>query len=117
MIKKNGDLIDVSFSGKVLKDADGKVLRTHCIIKDITKQKKILKTLEEAAKRSNNLEGYIPICASCNKIRDDEKEGHPWVNPSEYFTSRYPDLKFTHGMCPDCMQIWYPDYSKKKKKR
>jgi len=117
MIKKNGDLIDVSFSGKVLKDADGKVLRTHCIIKDITKQKKILKTLEEAAKRSNNLEGYIPICASCNKIRDDEKEGHPWVNPSEYFASRYPDLKFSHGMCPDCMQIWYPDYSKKKKER
>ncbi|MCD6205718.1 MAG: PAS domain S-box protein [Candidatus Marinimicrobia bacterium] len=113
--KKDGSEIPVEANIRII-DYHGQKA-TFAVIRDITKQKEILKTLEEAAKQSRNLEGFIPICAGCSKIRDDEKEGHPWVNPSEYFASRYPDLKFSHGMCPDCMQIWYPDYSKKKKER
>jgi PAS domain S-box-containing protein len=110
--KKDGTEIPVEASIKII-DYHGQKA-TFAVIRDITRQKEILKTLEEAAKRSKNLEGFIPICAGCNKIRDDEKEGHPWVNPYEYFAPRYPDLKFSHGMCPECMQKWYPKYAKKK---
>lgn len=110
--KSDGTEISVEANVKII-DYHGQKA-TFAVIRDITKQKEILKTLEETAKRSKNLEGFIPICAGCNKIRDDEKEGHPWVNPYEYFAPRHPDLKFSHGMCPECMQKWYPKYAKKK---
>ncbi len=114
MIKNNGDIVDISFSGKVLKDTKGKIIRIHCILKDITRQKEILRTLEEAAKQSKNLEGFIPICANCNKIRDDDLDEKPWLKPADYFSNRYPDLKFSHGICPECMHKLYPEYSDKK---
>ncbi|RKY59858.1 MAG: hypothetical protein DRP96_06475 [Candidatus Neomarinimicrobiota bacterium] len=84
--KKDGSEIPVEANIRII-DYHGQKA-TFAVIRDITKQKEILKTLEEAAKQSRNLEGFIPICAGCSEIRDDEKEGHPWVNPSEYFTSR-----------------------------
>lgn len=43
--------------------------------------------------------GYLPICASCKKIRDRQDE---W-QPPEMFFRKYTGLKFTHGICPDCM--------------
>jgi CheY-like chemotaxis protein len=44
--------------------------------------------------------GFIPICASCKKIRDKQNQWHP---PEEFFMERLR-LQFTHGMCPDCAQ-------------
>ena len=43
--------------------------------------------------------GYLPICSSCKKIRDRRDE---WQTP-EMFFSKYAGLKFTHGICPDCI--------------
>lgn len=80
------------------------------VIRDITKQKEIINTLQKSADQSKGLKGFIPICAGCNKIRNDEKENSPWISPAEYITERLPDIKFSHGMCPDCMKKWYPDY-------
>ncbi len=40
MIKKNGDLILVSFTGKISRDKIGNFQQTHCIFHDITEQKK-----------------------------------------------------------------------------
>ena len=48
----------------------------------------------------------LPICASCKKIRDKKDVWHPI---EEYFMDHY-DMVFSHGMCPDCMKKWYPDY-------
>jgi CheY-like chemotaxis protein len=45
-------------------------------------------------------QGYIPICASCKKIRDKQNQWHP---PDHFFAERLR-LKFTHGMCPDCAE-------------
>jgi len=43
--------------------------------------------------------GYLPICSSCKKIRDRQDE---WQTP-EMFFRKYVGLKFTHGICPDCI--------------
>ena len=48
----------------------------------------------------------LPICASCKKIRDKKDVWHPM---EEYFMDHF-DMVFSHGMCPDCMKKWYPDY-------
>jgi CheY-like chemotaxis protein len=43
--------------------------------------------------------GYLPICSSCKKIRD----GQDIWQPPELFFRKYAGLKFTHGLCPDCV--------------
>ena len=50
--------------------------------------------------------GYVGICASCKKIREEPES--PWENV-EQFILRYMDANLTHGICPDCAQRLYPD--------
>jgi hypothetical protein len=45
------------------------------------------------------LHGLLPICAWCKKVRDDD--GY-WEQVEDYF-SKHSRLKFTHGVCVDCM--------------
>jgi CheY-like chemotaxis protein len=51
-------------------------------------------------------DGYVGICASCKKIREEPES--PWENV-EQFILRYMDANLTHGICPDCAQRLYPD--------
>lgn len=106
--KKDGTEIDVETHVAIIEYKGAKA--TFAVIRDITKQKEIIKKLQKSAEQTGDLKDFIPICAGCNKIRDDEKEGKPWVSPPEYMAKRLPDIKFSHGMCPDCMAKWYPDY-------
>ncbi len=45
------------------------------------------------------LSGLLPICAWCKKVRDDD--GY-WEQVEDYF-SKHSSLKFTHGVCLDCV--------------
>jgi DNA-binding response OmpR family regulator len=49
-------------------------------------------------KEVKQLEGLLPICAYCKKIRD---EGDHWSQVEEY-VSRRTEAQFSHGICPDC---------------
>jgi hypothetical protein len=51
------------------------------------------------------LKGFIPICSSCKKIRDDE--GY-WQKLERYIQER-SDAQFSHGICPDCQKKIYPE--------
>lgn len=46
------------------------------------------------------LEGLLPICTYCKKIRD---EGEQWSQVEEY-VSRRTEAQFSHGICPDCYE-------------
>lgn len=46
------------------------------------------------------LEGLLPICSYCKRIRD---EAERWAQVDEY-VSRHTDAQFTHGICPDCYE-------------
>ncbi|WNM63178.1 hypothetical protein [Candidatus Nitrospira neomarina] len=50
------------------------------------------------ANRVNILEGCLPICSFCKKIRDDNNN---W-QPLERFISDRSNAQFTHGFCPEC---------------
>jgi DNA-binding response OmpR family regulator len=56
--------------------------------------------LETAIGRIRRLEGIIPICMYCKKIRDDHSS---WQLLETYITE-HSDALFSHGMCPDCFQ-------------
>ena len=45
-----------------------------------------------------HLEGLLPICASCKKIRD--RQGN-WIQIEGYIRD-HSDAEFSHGYCPDC---------------
>ena len=49
------------------------------------------------------LEGLLPICASCKKIRDEKNE---WQVLEAYIT-KHSEASFTHGVCPDCAKKLY----------
>lgn len=51
------------------------------------------------------LSGFLPICASCKRIRDDE--GY-WKQIESYI-SKHSEAEFTHGICPECIKKLYPD--------
>ncbi len=77
-------------------------------IRDITRQKAMMEIIMNNQKNNDEQISHIPICASCNMIRDDDKEGNPWINPAEYISERFNDVEFSHTMCPDCIRKWYP---------
>ncbi len=49
------------------------------------------------------LEGLLPICASCKKIRDEKDE---WQVLEAYIT-KHSEARFSHGVCPDCAKKLY----------
>ncbi|MEO6461674.1 MAG: hypothetical protein ABIP29_01215, partial [Candidatus Eisenbacteria bacterium] len=51
------------------------------------------------------LQGLLPICAGCKKIRDDAGS---WVAVETYVSARTA-AAFTHGICPDCHRRLYPE--------
>jgi len=63
--------------------------------------------LEQALSEVKVLRGFIPICASCKKIRDDK--GY-WQQIETYIQERSEAL-FSHGICKDCMKKLYPDFA------
>lgn len=70
--------------------------------------------LEEALARVKQLQGMLPICAYCKKIRDDRNY---WEQVESYIT-RHSDAKFSHGICPDCYtQFVMPDIEKLKSRK
>lgn len=68
--------------------------------------------LEKAQKEIKALRGFIPICASCKKIRDDD--GY-WQQVESYI-SEHSDALFTHSLCPECIAKLYPDSEKPARK-
>lgn len=58
--------------------------------------------LEAAVAKVQQLEGIIPICMYCKKIRDDDES---WQQLERYI-SEHSDARFSHGICPDCYPKW-----------
>ena len=69
--------------------------------------------LEKAVKEIKVLSGLLPICSNCKKIRED---GGYWSQVEEYI-SMHTDAKFTHGLCPECVDEIYKDFMKGKEGR
>ena len=51
------------------------------------------------------LEGLLPVCAWCKRIRD---EHNSWL-PLDKYLSQHAKLDITHGICPDCMRQQFPE--------
>ncbi len=103
----------------------GEMIGAVHITRDITQrilienERKILvKELKNALARIKTLNGLIPICSTCKKIRDDTG----YWNLIESYIESHSDAAFSHGICPECSdrlygkEDWYIDMKKKKKR-
>ena len=72
---------------------------------DLTELRRLNNELQLALDNVKVLTGLLPICANCKKIRDDK--GY-WEAVDGYFT-KHSDVRFTHGICPDCIEKYFPE--------
>jgi DNA-binding response OmpR family regulator len=57
-----------------------------------------VKQLEDALARVKHLQGLLPICSYCKKIRNDRN----YWQQVETFIRDHSEAQFSHGICPDC---------------
>jgi sigma-B regulation protein RsbU (phosphoserine phosphatase) len=57
-----------------------------------------VRELEDALSRVKQLQGLLPICSYCKKIRDDQNY---WQQVENYVGER-SEAKFSHSICPSC---------------
>ena len=118
-MNKSNELLPVSISAAPIM-INGKLKGSFVIYKDISVRKqveeekeKLIQKLQKALDEVKTLEGMIPICGHCKKIRDDSGF---WGNVEQYI-SKHSNVDFSHGICPDCMEKYYPDQFKKMKEK
>jgi DNA-binding response OmpR family regulator len=61
--------------------------------------------LEEALAHIKQLQGVLPICSYCHKIRDDKEV---WQK-LEAYVEDHSDARFSHSYCPECLGKYYPE--------
>jgi PAS domain S-box-containing protein len=83
------------------------------VLRDITARKglesereKLIVELEAALRRVRTLEGILPICASCRRIREEDGS---WSRLDAY-VRRHTGVDFSHGVCPECERRLYGEY-------
>jgi PAS domain S-box-containing protein len=97
-----------------IRDQQGAIVRIFITVQDVTEnvtaemllQDKI-RELEGALATVKMLEGVIPICMYCKKIRDDAES---WQQMERYITE-HSAAQFSHGICPECFSknLWMKD--------
>ena len=77
----------------------------YSVARDITERKRaeeererLVKELQAALAEVGTLQGILPICSYCKRVRDDENY---WESVDNYI-SRHTNTQFTHSICPSC---------------
>jgi hypothetical protein len=63
-----------------------------------------VRELEDALAHVKQLQGLLPICMHCKKIRDDENRWHR----VETYIAKRSAAEFTHALCEECREMHYP---------
>jgi PAS domain S-box-containing protein len=95
---------------------NGNLVGTVHVARDISIQKfaeeekeRLIAELQSALSKVKQLSGFLPICASCKKIRDDKG----YWNQLEAYIRDHSEAEFSHGICPDCAKRLYPEMYEK----
>ena len=115
-ITKDGKAIDLLLTTTARPYKNNQIVY-QTILRDISVQKRtaqerenLINNLKQALAEVKTLQGFIPICASCKKIRDDKG----YWNQIESYIREHSDAEFSHGICPECAVRLYKEYSSDK---
>jgi len=67
----------------------------------------LIAELQQTLAGVKTLSGVLPICASCKKIQNDSGN---WQQ-IEVYLREHAQVEFSHGMCPECARLWFPDHA------
>lgn len=73
----------------------------------------VIEKLEATLLRVHRLEGMLPVCASCKRVRVEAAspaEAPRWLSLEDYLHQETP-VQFSHGLCVECATRLYPDYN------
>ncbi len=114
--RKDGTVFPIAVVSSPLFE-EGKIVGSVTAFRDISRQKELeqdrdqlILAYRDALERVKTLKGFIPICSSCKKIRNDSG----FWSQIEAYISEHSDVEFSHGICPDCAQKLYPEFYKEK---
>jgi PAS domain S-box-containing protein len=103
---RNGKIIGaifISMDVTALKKAKDELKRHEQQLEEVVEER--TRDLREALAKVKTLSGFIPICASCKKIRDDKG----FWNQLEAYLSAHSEMEFSHSLCPECTRRLYPE--------
>lgn len=110
--KSYGANRQVIFHKATFLKSDGRVGGIIGALLDITESKKaerekeqLIRELQEALAKVKLLSGFLPICSSCKKIRED----NGYWKQIETYIHEHSEAEFSHGICPECATKLYPD--------
>ncbi|MDW7773361.1 MAG: hypothetical protein SCH71_10765 [Desulfobulbaceae bacterium] len=90
-----------------LEQSNARLNREVEIRKQIQLEKEnLINKLKSSLEKVKLLSGFLPICASCKKIRDDKG----YWNQIESFIREHSEAEFSHGICPDCAHKHYGEF-------
>jgi PAS domain S-box-containing protein len=76
------------------------------VVADITErtrleaERELLVTdLRRALEKVKTLQGILPTCSYCKRIRDEQNTWHQF----EYYIREHSEAEFSHGVCPECL--------------
>jgi hypothetical protein len=75
---------------------------------DLMELRRLYKEVEKALAEIKTLQGIIPICVECKKIRNDDGFWHQVEN----YVMEHSQAEFTHSLCPECHKEIYGDILK-----
>lgn len=89
----------------VTKPFDAMVLRARVdvgvrVLELQNKLARRVRELEEALANVKRLQGLLPICSYCKRVRND---GNYWQQVDMYI-AEHTEAKLSHGFCPDCFE-------------
>jgi sigma-B regulation protein RsbU (phosphoserine phosphatase) len=91
------DYLTKPFHREELRVRVGVGMQMLALQRDLTNR---VEELEDALARVKQLQGMLPICSYCKQVRDDQNYWHK----VETYISSHADIKFSHGICPDCYE-------------
>ncbi len=110
---KSGGLYWVETTIVPFMDTTGRPVEFIALRTDITVRKRQQQQLVEMLETKlhdtlRTIEGILPVCGYCKDIRCPD--GH-WTRVEDYISSR-SKAQFSHGICPKCVRIHHPDFSR-----
>jgi PAS domain S-box-containing protein len=111
LIGKDGRIVWVDLNVVLVMDSRNRPLYVVGDIVDISglkhveeEHEKLIEELRKALAEVKTLQGILPICLYCKKIRDDEGF---WEQVEVYINQR-SEADFSHSICPGCLKEHYP---------
>ena len=109
---KGGGYLWEELSASFIRDTNGKPTAVMGVTRDIEARKKVelekaekMEQLQQALAEIKTLQGMLPICSACKRIRDDA--GYWQI--IEGYIEKHTTAQFTHSICPECSKKLYPD--------